>query len=166
MSIVSTKIPFKGTGKEYIGDDISEIATAVKVTSDLSTLSAAQLVKSNFCHFFPSIKSAIQQCCIQLKSKIVKRLQAREQQERKRSLSRYIPDATGAVYEVLKQMTEEHTKKRKLYKEEETAMLEKVSKLIITKETLKEKLAEHVEQVCINHSYFKLYLHHLHHFCI
>nr|VDD45515.1 unnamed protein product [Brassica oleracea] len=121
VSIVSTKIPFKGTGKEYIGDDISEIATAVK--------------------------SAIQQCCIQLKSKIVKRLQAREQQERKRSLSRYIPDATGAVYEVLKQMTEEHTKKRKRYKEEETAMLEKVSKLIITKETLKEKLAEHVEQV-------------------
>ena len=33
VSIVSTKIPFKGTGKEYIGDDISEIATAVKVGS-------------------------------------------------------------------------------------------------------------------------------------
>lgn len=33
VSIVSTKIPFKGTGKEYIGDDISEIASAVKVTS-------------------------------------------------------------------------------------------------------------------------------------
>ncbi|KAJ7980731.1 DNA topoisomerase 6 subunit B [Quillaja saponaria] len=30
VSIVSTKIPFKGTGKEYIGDDISEIAAAVK----------------------------------------------------------------------------------------------------------------------------------------
>lgn len=32
VSIVSTKIPFKGTGKEYIGDDISEIASAVKVS--------------------------------------------------------------------------------------------------------------------------------------
>lgn len=31
VSIVSTKVPFKGTGKEYIGDDISEIASAVKV---------------------------------------------------------------------------------------------------------------------------------------
>jgi hypothetical protein len=31
VSIVSTKIPFKGTGKEYIGDDIPEIAAAVKV---------------------------------------------------------------------------------------------------------------------------------------
>lgn len=32
VSIVSTKIPFKGTGKEYIGDDIKEIAVAVKVS--------------------------------------------------------------------------------------------------------------------------------------
>lgn len=31
VSIVSTKIPFKGTGKEYIGDDITEIASAVQV---------------------------------------------------------------------------------------------------------------------------------------
>lgn len=46
MSIVSTKIPFKGTGKEYIGDDISEIATAVKV--NLKTLRPyPQLVKAN-----------------------------------------------------------------------------------------------------------------------
>ncbi|XP_043691416.1 DNA topoisomerase 6 subunit B isoform X2 [Telopea speciosissima] len=62
VSIVSTKIPFKGTGKEYIGDDISEIASAVKYS--------------------------IQQCCVQLKSKIVKKIQAREQQERKRNLSK------------------------------------------------------------------------------
>jgi len=33
---VSTKIPFKGTGKEYIGDDITEIASAVKVWSAFS----------------------------------------------------------------------------------------------------------------------------------
>lgn len=33
VSIVSTKIPFKGTGKEYIGDDISEISSAVKVNN-------------------------------------------------------------------------------------------------------------------------------------
>lgn len=34
VSIVSTKIPFKGTGKEYIGDDITEISSAVKVHSN------------------------------------------------------------------------------------------------------------------------------------
>lgn len=86
MSIVSTKIPFKGTGKEYIGDDISEIATAVKVNIRFFDL-IRNLLKLTF-GTFSSIKSAIQQCCIQLKAKIVKRMQAREQQERKRSLSR------------------------------------------------------------------------------
>jgi DNA topoisomerase VI subunit B len=30
VSIVSTKIPFKGAGKEYIGDDIEEMVVAVK----------------------------------------------------------------------------------------------------------------------------------------
>ncbi|KIY91862.1 hypothetical protein MNEG_16101 [Monoraphidium neglectum] len=30
VSIVSTKIPFKGAGKEYIGDDIEEMVAAVK----------------------------------------------------------------------------------------------------------------------------------------
>ena len=30
VSIVSTKIPFKGTGKEFIGSDIQPISRAVK----------------------------------------------------------------------------------------------------------------------------------------
>jgi len=56
VSIVSTKIPFKGTGKEYIGDDISEIATAVKVTlrKDFSDV-IPHLIKSNFPPLFPSV---------------------------------------------------------------------------------------------------------------
>ncbi|KAB1227704.1 DNA topoisomerase 6 subunit B [Morella rubra] len=116
VSIVSTKIPFKGTGKEYIGDDISEIATAVK-------------------------------CCIQLKSKIVKKMQAREQQERKRNLSKYIPDVTGAVYTVLREMAESHVSKKKRYEDNDAEILRKVSARLITKETLREKLAQHVEQV-------------------
>lgn len=90
VSIVSTKIPFKGTGKEYIGDDISEIASAVKVSlfyflvevlNKLSSVSKLRVL---------SLQSAIQQCCIQLKSKIMKRIQAREQQERKRNMSKLI----------------------------------------------------------------------------
>ncbi|ESW22398.1 hypothetical protein PHAVU_005G150500 [Phaseolus vulgaris] len=121
VSIVSTKIPFKGTGKEYIGDDITEIASAVKY--------------------------AIQQCCVQLKSKIVKKIQAREQQERKRNLSRYIPDASGAVYNVLKQMTQLPAAKKIRYGDDDVELLRKVSENLITKETLCEKLAKHVEQV-------------------
>nr|XP_009795008.1 PREDICTED: DNA topoisomerase 6 subunit B isoform X2 [Nicotiana sylvestris]XP_009795009.1 PREDICTED: DNA topoisomerase 6 subunit B isoform X2 [Nicotiana sylvestris] len=43
VSIVSTKIPFKGTGKEYIGDDISEIASAVKPFSSVAISSKQRL---------------------------------------------------------------------------------------------------------------------------
>lgn len=121
VSIVSTKIPFKGTGKEYIGDDISEIASAVK--------------------------TAIQQCCIQLKSKIVKRIQAREQQERKRNMSKYIPDATNAIFDVLGEMAQMHASKKKRYDDEDAEILRKVSTRVLTKEMLKEKLARHVQQV-------------------
>ncbi|KAL0435465.1 UNVERIFIED_CONTAM: DNA topoisomerase 6 subunit B [Sesamum radiatum] len=121
VSIVSTKIPFKGTGKEYIGDDISEIASAVK--------------------------TAIQQCCVQLKSKIVKRIQAREQQERKRSLNKYIPNATGAIYEILKEMSRSHASKKRRSEDKDAELLKQVSDQIVTEETLREKLAQHVEQV-------------------
>ncbi|CAI9770554.1 unnamed protein product [Fraxinus pennsylvanica] len=121
VSIVSTKIPFKGTGKEYIGDDISEIASAVK--------------------------TAIQQCCAQLKSKIVKRIQAREQQERKRSLNKYIPNATSAIYDMLKDMSQSRASKKKRYEAKDAELLNQVSARLVTKETLKEKLAQHVEQV-------------------
>ncbi|OWM73475.1 hypothetical protein CDL15_Pgr026574 [Punica granatum] len=121
VSVVSTKIPFKGTGKEYIGDDISEIASAVK--------------------------SAIQQCCTQLKTKIVKKIQAREQQERKRRLSWYIPSYSGAIYDGLKEMAELHASKKRRYEGEDAELLSKVSTRLITKDTFRQKLAQHVEQV-------------------
>mmetsp|Transcript_5202 Transcript_5202/g.9424 ORF Transcript_5202/g.9424 Transcript_5202/m.9424 type:complete len:536 (-) Transcript_5202:311-1918(-) len=71
VSIVSTKIPFKGTGKEYIGDD----ATAIK----------------------KAVKHAITQCCIQLKSKIVRKGELQIRAERKKNLVRYVPDVARAV---------------------------------------------------------------------
>ncbi|KAK4737075.1 hypothetical protein R3W88_000772 [Solanum pinnatisectum] len=121
VSIVSTKIPFKGTGKEYIGDDISEIASAVK--------------------------TAIQQCCNQLKSKIVKRIHAREQQERKRNLSKYIPSATAAIYDLLKQTTIVHASKKRRFRDDIADLLKQVSVNSLTKDTFREKLAQHVEKV-------------------
>nr|GMD14822.1 DNA topoisomerase 6 subunit B isoform X1 [Ipomoea batatas] len=124
VSIVSTKIPFKGTGKEYIGDDISEIASAVK--------------------------TAIRQCCSQLKSKIVKRIQAREQQERKRNLSRYIPNASNAIFDVLKDMANQHASKKKRFEGEDADLLKQVSVNSVTREILKDKLAQHVEKVSLD----------------
>ncbi|PNW88219.1 hypothetical protein CHLRE_01g019750v5 [Chlamydomonas reinhardtii] len=78
VSIVSTKIPFKGAGKEYIGDDVVEMVGAVK--------------------------AAIQACCLQLKSKIMRAIAAREQKQRKKTLSKYIPDVANAIYSVLERM--------------------------------------------------------------
>ncbi|KAJ6821162.1 DNA topoisomerase 6 subunit B [Iris pallida] len=121
VSIVSTKIPFKGTGKEYIGDDITEISSAVK--------------------------SAIQQCCIQLKSKIVKKLQARERQERKRNLARYIPDAARAVMDTLEAMAQDEGRKRHKYDAEDAELLKKVASEDITELTFRESLTHYVEQV-------------------
>ena len=78
VSIVSTKIPYKGTGKEYIGDDI----TAISV----------------------SVKRALQQCCQQLRVHLVKRNALRDQRDRKSKLVKYIPDVSRSLFELLEGM--------------------------------------------------------------
>lgn len=75
VSIVSTKIPFKGTSKEYIGDDNVEIAEAVD--------------------------RAIRACATQLKGKITRAQAAKERRARKKVLSRYIPDCARAIAAML-----------------------------------------------------------------
>ncbi|KAA8495488.1 DNA topoisomerase 6 subunit B [Porphyridium purpureum] len=71
VSIVSTKIPFKGTGKEYIGDDATEIRQCVR--------------------------RAIMQCCIQLRSKISRRSELKDQADRRRNLIKYVPNVARAL---------------------------------------------------------------------
>ncbi|CAM9435248.1 unnamed protein product, partial [Scytosiphon promiscuus] len=78
VSTVSTKIPFKGTSKEYIGDDTEEIKKAVK--------------------------HALQQCCLQLKAHLLRRNALRDQKERKKVLTKYIPDVSRAVFGLLTAM--------------------------------------------------------------
>lgn len=63
------------------------------------------------------------------------------------SIGRYIPDATGAIYDVLKEMSQSRSSKKKRYDNEDADLLGKVSARLVTKETLREKLAQHVEQV-------------------
>jgi DNA topoisomerase VI B subunit len=75
VSLVSTKIPFKGTSKEYIGDDKGDMHEA--------------------------IKQAITHCCVQLRSKIVRLAAHRERADRKKSITKYIPDVCRAVFGVM-----------------------------------------------------------------
>jgi DNA topoisomerase-6 subunit B len=51
------------------------------------------------------------------------------------------------VYDVLRDMAQSHVSKKKRYDDEDAELLNKVSSRLITKETLREKLAQHVEQV-------------------
>lgn len=60
---------------------------------------------------------------------------------------RYVPDASRAIFDVLKEMAQGRDKKRRHYEGEEDEILKKVATREITEATLREKLAQHVEQV-------------------
>ena len=60
---------------------------------------------------------------------------------------RYIPDASKAIFDVLKEMAQGREKRRRRYEGEEDEILKKVATREITEATLREKLAQHVEQV-------------------
>jgi DNA topoisomerase VI subunit B len=49
-----------------------------------------------------AVKSSLQHCCLQLKSKLVKRHAAQQERERKRTLAKHIPNAAAAFMSVLK----------------------------------------------------------------
>ena len=75
-SIVSTKIPFKGTSKEYIGADAQEIHDA--------------------------IKRGVTQCAGQLAKKIQRRRSQNEKENRKRVLEGYVDTVTENLMSILK----------------------------------------------------------------
>lgn len=53
------------------------------------------------------------------------------------------------MYDVLKEMAKSHASKRRRFEERDQDILQKVSDQLITKETLKEKLTQHVERVSV-----------------
>ena len=93
VSIVSTKVPFKGTGKEYIGDDITEIQT--------------------------SVKRALQSCCQQLRSQLTKRNALRDANQRRSRLVKYVPDATRSIFGILDAMRKRKAEEEEEKKAEE-----------------------------------------------
>lgn len=122
VSIVSTKIPYKGAGKEYIGDDVEEMVAAVK--------------------------NAIQACGVQLKTKIVKANATREQKLRKRNLQKYIPNCCNAIWAVLEDMAGSQPRAPKRQKLEESSdVIEKVRQKKIGVGTLHAKLSEFIDKI-------------------
>jgi hypothetical protein len=86
VSLVSTKVPFKGTGKEYIGDDILEIRDAVR--------------------------AAIMACAGQLRVKLLRAAAVRARADRRKNLLRYVPDVARALLFAFKSMKERRRKRR------------------------------------------------------
>ena len=132
VSLVSTKVPFKGTGKEYIGDDIPEVQAAVK--------------------------RALERCCLQLKAKIVKQRSLADEKERRKNLTKYIPDVSRSIIGILKLVQQEQDEqdetggaagaaaKAKRPREHEELLVE-VNEKRLKEETLEEKLRTHIEQM-------------------
>jgi len=125
VSLVSTKVPFKGTGKEYIGDDIPEVKQAVK--------------------------RAIEKCCVQLKVKLLKQKALSDDRERRKNLTKYIPDVSRAFFSVISMIADKEQSQasastsRKL-DDEERGIVDEVRHKRLKVETLSEKLRIHIEQ--------------------
>ncbi len=120
VSIVSTKIPFKGTSKEYIGE------------SDVISL---------------AVQQALQQCALQLKAKLGKREEAKQHEEKKKSLVKYIPDVSRAVHAVLSNLGDLARAKRRCVRDSEEKVLERVEKKALTAAHFSQALANYVEKL-------------------
>jgi DNA topoisomerase VI B subunit len=138
ISIVSTKIPFKGTSKEYIGDDKGVL--------------------------HKSVKHCIQQCAIQLKKRIMTHKADKTRADRVKNLNKYIPDVSRAVFGVLEKMANPElgsialgpTAKKAKYAadagfkigrqeaKQASAIIRKVMSKSLTVKTLSDKLKEHI----------------------
>lgn len=124
VSVVSTRIPYKGAGKEYIGADIKEYVCAVK--------------------------QAIQGCAVQLSKKISRKDAAKAAQERKGKLVKYIPDVSRAIVTMLSNIlkdSEQPEKKRRITSLDAGGILGQLQKKELSEAILSKKLVQHVQQI-------------------
>ena len=131
-------VPFKGTGKEYIGDDITEIQV--------------------------SVKRVLQSCCQQLRAHLTKRNALRDVKERRSRLLKYVPDASRSIFGILEGMRKRKLEEEegvgriasprkrvarasptKRLKKIETSIMNNLSKGKLTEDTIKQHLLEAVE---------------------
>ena len=118
-SIVSTKIPFKGTGKEYIGDDIMEIQQ--------------------------SVKRALQGCCQQLRTHLTQKNAQKEIKERKGKLLKYVPNVTNSIWGILNETQKRPIEDNNPHSTKRLKILGDMKKKQITKDSIKNDLLAAVE---------------------
>lgn len=142
VSVVSTKIPFKGAGKEYISNDVKPLCD--------------------------SVRNALLACCLQLKTKLAAAQAQRARRDRKRQLLKLVPDAAAALWGILEAAAADRDAKRKAVvggvdganpaatlvldvdPPDVARMMADVEAGRVTEETLQERLAQHVERTDVD----------------
>ncbi|QDZ22379.1 subunit B of DNA topoisomerase VI [Chloropicon primus] len=119
VSIVSTKIPFKGTSKEYIGEN--------------DKISAA-------------IKRSLEQCAQQLRTKLAKKEEAKQQGEKKKNLELYIPDVSRAVHRVLSTLKDFDQTKKRCIRDSQEELLDGIKKRKVLVTHFTEALKKYVDK--------------------
>jgi DNA topoisomerase VI subunit B len=140
VSIVSTKIPFKGTGKEFISSANKE--------------------------YYDAVTKAIRNCCNQLKQTLKSRKTNRAKEQRLKNMERFIPSVCKSIVNVLNSIIERQeigdvakddsakTKRKKTKSLDDNALklkpnvlklLKDVKSKKVTKQVLEKKLKESVE---------------------
>ena len=122
VSIVSTKIPFKGTGKEFISAANKEYYTAVT--------------------------NAIRKCCNQLKQTLKSRKTNRAKAERMKNMERFIPSVCKSIVHVLQSIVDRQESDRNgvlNLTPQVQRLLKDVKSGKVTKATLEKKLKESVQ---------------------
>ncbi|GMI40429.1 hypothetical protein TrCOL_g5938 [Triparma columacea] len=120
VSIVSTKIPFKGTGKEYIGDNINAIKQR--------------------------ILTCIQSCCRQIKEILGKRKKLGDAKSRRNKLAKYVPDATNAIFGIVETVAAKKAASTASSQSPYSKLLSDVKSKTFTKKKFEEKLLEIVDK--------------------
>lgn len=107
VSLVSTRIPFKGTGKEYIGERRCQFChqTTRRQRQQRPSAPSLLLPGDDIPEIRDAVKAALQACCAQLRVKLLLAAARRQRAGRKKLLLRYVPDVCRAAIGVLRLMS-------------------------------------------------------------
>ncbi len=94
-----------------------------------------------------AVKKALEQCANQLKTKLQKKDDAKQVESRKKSLERYIPDVSRAVYGVLSGLKDFEACKKRCITDMQESVLDRVSKKQLLVSHFTAGLSKYVERL-------------------
>ena len=120
VSICSTKIPYGGPNKEYIGDENEDLQKVVR--------------------------DAIMKCCVQLKSRLARAEWIKNQKDRKKNLEKYIPHVARALSSLIQTIADESPVAGDQAPENLKKVVDLHRQKLVTEGILQQKLRTFVEE--------------------